>query len=254
MRVLLSIVLSVVFHALCAVCLVFAVDAFVDAPQDIEDVTLEVSELEFSFSEDDLADVALAASATAVESAHEFEKPQEASPVEISAPAFVHVPPEIGDIALPVPDDVPPEKMDLPEKRQRSEIERVDDSLDKAEESSQSGRKSVESEAVDANPPQAALQQAKVDVPPGLRKEIEPKYPKESRRKGEEGSVTLSLMIDASGKVTDAVVERSTGFARLDAAAKEAVLNARFKPAKANGRNVPATARITLDFKLKKRR
>lgn len=49
-----------------------------------------------------------------------------------------------------------------------------------------------------------------------------PEYPMTSRKRGEEGRVTILITIQ-SGRVTEASVERSSGFTRLDNAALQAV-------------------------------
>lgn len=52
---------------------------------------------------------------------------------------------------------------------------------------------------------------------------VMPKYPMESRRKRETGTVVLSLVVGSSGSVEQISVSRSSGFERLDKAALEAV-------------------------------
>jgi protein TonB len=58
-----------------------------------------------------------------------------------------------------------------------------------------------------------------------------PPYPPVSRRLGEEGTVTLRFDIGVDGKVADSSVEQSSGFPRLDRAARDALATlCRFKP------------------------
>ena len=74
-----------------------------------------------------------------------------------------------------------------------------------------------------------------------------PPYPAAWRRAGEAGTVRLRLSIDPNGRVVDSRVERSSGFRRLDEAAREAGLACKFKPATgADGR--PAPAEVPLDY------
>lgn len=56
-----------------------------------------------------------------------------------------------------------------------------------------------------------------------------PEYPLISRRQGEEGEVRLFLHIGMDGRVTEATVDRSSGFARLDRAALDFFRAAQFR-------------------------
>ncbi|MGB1220349.1 MAG: energy transducer TonB [Alcanivoracaceae bacterium] len=69
----------------------------------------------------------------------------------------------------------------------------------------------------------------KVDA--SARQNPPPVYPSTSRRRGEEGTVVLAIHIDARGRVTAARVARSSGHARLDRVALEAVRHWRYQPA-----------------------
>ncbi len=58
---------------------------------------------------------------------------------------------------------------------------------------------------------------------------VEPSYPPASRRAGEEGTVRLKVLVDEKGRPKDVAIATSSGFARLDQAAIEAVRKWRFK-------------------------
>jgi protein TonB len=77
-----------------------------------------------------------------------------------------------------------------------------------------------------------------------------PEYPSASRRANETGTVLLSFLIDQSGKVIDSKVERSSGFRRLDEAAKAGLGLCKFRPATVNGAPVQAWARIEYVWRL----
>ncbi|WP_424810984.1 energy transducer TonB [Roseococcus sp. YIM B11640] len=77
-----------------------------------------------------------------------------------------------------------------------------------------------------------------------------PAYPEPSRLANEQGSVAVDLTVNAEGRVTSAVVARSSGFPRLDAAALRAVEQWRFRPATADGMAVPGAIRTTVHFRL----
>jgi len=80
-----------------------------------------------------------------------------------------------------------------------------------------------------------------------------PKYPPESKRSGEEGLVVLRVLINELGRAARIDVERSSGYARLDAAARAAVERALFKPYVENGVPRMALATIPVEFTWKSR-
>mgnify|MGYP003584106780 CR=1 FL=1 len=61
------------------------------------------------------------------------------------------------------------------------------------------------------------------------------RYPSMSQRLGEEGVVLLDVKVSAEGSPVDVRVKKSSGFDRLDQAAREAILRCRFVPGKVNG-------------------
>lgn len=81
---------------------------------------------------------------------------------------------------------------------------------------------------------------------------IYPVYPESSRRNGEQGTVELAFTVLPSGKATDILVTRSSGFPPLDDAAIRAVRRARFKPATQNGVPVECKVLQPFDFHLEK--
>jgi protein TonB len=73
-------------------------------------------------------------------------------------------------------------------------------------------------------------------------------YPRESTRKRERGTVLLRVMVDALGHPSQIQVERSSGFDRLDNAARDAVAQALFRPHEVNGVAQPAQVLIPIEF------
>jgi TonB family protein len=63
----------------------------------------------------------------------------------------------------------------------------------------------------------------------------QPVYPKESRRHGHDGIVSLLVLVDVDGTVKDQRVLVSTGYAELDAAALEVTKSWRLQPGTVNG-------------------
>lgn len=79
---------------------------------------------------------------------------------------------------------------------------------------------------------------------------IHPKYPMTSRRRGEHGRVILDVLVSKEGQATTVTFVSSSGFKDLDGAAKDAIMQAKFKPGERNGKAVEAAARMTILFQL----
>jgi len=77
-----------------------------------------------------------------------------------------------------------------------------------------------------------------------------PAYPAASLRANETGTVRLSFLIDTNGKVMDSKVERSSGFRRLDEAARAGLSLCKFRPATLNGKPERTWGRIEYVWKL----
>ena len=75
-----------------------------------------------------------------------------------------------------------------------------------------------------------------------------PVYPAESKRKRERGTCVLRVMVDSNGRPAQIQVERSSGYERLDSAAREAVEHALFQPYEVNGIAQPAQVLIPIEF------
>jgi len=75
-----------------------------------------------------------------------------------------------------------------------------------------------------------------------------PVYPKESQRRREHGTVVLRVLVDTEGRPAQIQVERSSGFERLDSAARDAVAKFRFRPYEVNGIAQPAQVLIPIGF------
>ena len=75
-----------------------------------------------------------------------------------------------------------------------------------------------------------------------------PVYPRESNRRRESGTVVLRVLVDPAGHPAQIQVERSSGFDRLDVAAREAVQKALFRPHEVNGVAQAAQVLIPIEF------
>ncbi len=77
-----------------------------------------------------------------------------------------------------------------------------------------------------------------------------PYYPLASKRLNEQGKAILRVELNEEGKVSKAIVKKSSGFARLDDAALAAVKSWRCKPAMQKGVAVTAAALQSFNFSL----
>jgi protein TonB len=77
-----------------------------------------------------------------------------------------------------------------------------------------------------------------------------PEYPVNSRRLEEEGTVALRFLVGLDGKVLQAEVVKSSGFRRLDEAARAGLAKCQFKPATVNGQPEQAWATMSYTWRL----
>lgn len=100
--------------------------------------------------------------------------------------------------------------------------------------------------------PTPAPARAPVRTPPVVDANAceKPTYPAVSLRAQESGIVLLAFLIDVDGSAVESKVERSTGFRRLDEAARKALALCRFKPATIDGKPERAWAKIEYEWKI----
>jgi protein TonB len=106
-----------------------------------------------------------------------------------------------------------------------------------------------------APPPPPAAPQEDRSVPKQVSaveyvREPIPRYPPQSRRLREQGLVVLRVVIDERGAASSIEIETSSGHARLDDAACEAVLRAAFRPYVEDGEPRRALVLIPIEFAL----
>lgn len=77
-----------------------------------------------------------------------------------------------------------------------------------------------------------------------------PEYPAASKRLEEEGTVLLRFMIDEGGKVIESRVDKSSGYTRLDEAARVALSQCQFKPGTADGKPERSWASLKYTWRL----
>jgi periplasmic protein TonB len=88
------------------------------------------------------------------------------------------------------------------------------------------------------------------ELPRKLASNVAPQYPVEAYRNGHAGVVYLLVDIDANGSVSKATLHRSSGFMSLDAAARTAVLQWRFRPGVLDKNNVACRAVVPVRFRI----
>ena len=91
-----------------------------------------------------------------------------------------------------------------------------------------------------------------VHVPPVVDAKAcdKPQYPPASLRAQETGIVLVAFLIDVNGTVLESKVERSSGYRRLDEAARQALSLCKFKPATTDGKPERAWAKIEYQWKM----
>lgn len=102
-----------------------------------------------------------------------------------------------------------------------------------------------------AAPPKPAAPAEGGDLSAKMLSFTAPSYPMESRRAKEEGTVALSLLLGTDGRVAEISVASSSGFARLDKAALEAVRKWRWAPIMRNGEAVQVRGTVKIPFIIK---
>jgi protein TonB len=76
-----------------------------------------------------------------------------------------------------------------------------------------------------------------------------PPYPKRAERNGWEGTVLLSLSINANGAVEKVGIAKTSGYELLDHQARKSVSAWRFKPARRNGMAIAVTVQQPIVFR-----
>jgi len=77
-----------------------------------------------------------------------------------------------------------------------------------------------------------------------------PRYPRAARRRGAQGTVVLSVYVDAQGRVANLWVFESSGYRVLDSSALEAVKKWSFEPGKKGDTKVAMWVNVPVRFEL----
>ena len=105
--------------------------------------------------------------------------------------------------------------------------------------------------AQDAKPAPARASDALANLNTRLISADPPRYPVESRRLREMGTVVLMVVVDEGGRVRDSSIATSSGVERLDKAALNAVRRWRWSPTIVDGRPSQVRGLVRIPFELK---
>ncbi len=79
---------------------------------------------------------------------------------------------------------------------------------------------------------------------------VRPEYPPASLRAQEAGTVSLAFLVGTDGAVLESRIDKSTGYRRLDEAARRALGRCKFRPAYSDGKPQQAWAHIEYEWRL----
>lgn len=132
-----------------------------------------------------------------------------------------------------------------------SEPQRIEESQPRDTAADSAESRSVPQAASEATPPQ---RDAAAITPPGFNaaylRNPPPRYPLVARRNGEQGTVTLRVLVTREGVPASVSVERTSGSGHLDSAALETVKTWRFVPARQGKQPIEAWVLVPIVFRL----
>lgn len=163
------------------------------------------------------------------------------APEPTSAPEGLEAKGSVGEVPLPVPDEL-------------AEADTISDAVGTGSEGFGEGTEIIVEENIEVTEEAAPWEEVSFDVEysekPVVVHEERPVYPDIARDSKVEGDVVLLVYIDEQGKVRNAVVQASPGLPALDEAAKKAAMKCTFKPAKQQGVPVGVWYSIVMQFRL----
>lgn len=75
-------------------------------------------------------------------------------------------------------------------------------------------------------------------------------YPKASLMNEEQGTVSMSFLVNADGTVADSKLEKTSGFKNLDKAAMKSIAGCKFKPGTKDGAPAQTWTKVDYAWKL----
>jgi protein TonB len=112
------------------------------------------------------------------------------------------------------------------------------------------GLESAASALVGETATQQVMTADSVDNKPAPRRQVQPDFPESARRRGVEGFVKLSILIEAHGSVTKAKVLEAEPSGVFEESALSAVRQWEFNPPTYQGKPVSMWAEQTMRFRL----
>ena len=126
-------------------------------------------------------------------------------------------------------------------------------------EAAQSSAASIaETGAAEAVPDAPSVKEVETALKPGVLRSAYPRYqvngpphyPRLARKRGQEGTVILQVLVNSQGRVDELEIELSSGFALLDRAAATAVRKWVFEPGQLGEEKVQMRVRVPVTFRL----
>lgn len=102
-----------------------------------------------------------------------------------------------------------------------------------------------------AQPAQATAQKVDQHALVEFASCAKPHYPEADLKAKHQGTVDLSFLVGADGKIKENKVAKSSGHAGLDEAARSAIAKCSFTPALAGGKPVPSWTKVSYVWELK---
>ena len=197
----------------------------------------------------------------------EVESAEPPPPVDLKPPELAAIvdppppdlpPPEfpLSKIELPPPQEPPPPAVPkpVPKPEPKPAAKPQPKPPEARPQRDQAGSPNVGPTPVEGNPqgaPQAVAGPRTVSVSQiGYLVPPNPVYPNRARRSGEQGTVTVRVLVDTAGRPTQAALQRSSGYPSLDDAALSAVRAAQFRPYAEHGIAQAVWVLIPINFKL----
>jgi len=181
------------------------------------------------------------------------------------APAIPHEPPpkkqqhpvqkksEPREVAKPsIPTPAPPPVLALPQPSPQAPVTEPSFTVPPREEKAPPSASEVAT-VRPAPAPEAAPAPPKVTPPrsdAAYLQNPQPRYPMSARRRGEQGTVVLKVLVTAEGLAGSVSVQSSSGSPALDQAALDAVKNWKFVPARQGTQSVEGWHLVPIVFKL----
>jgi protein TonB len=153
-----------------------------------------------------------------------------------------------------------PKSTHIAEKKSKPVVEDSVSSYEQAEEVNPATDKAAKVKNIDTQAEPQAAQEAAGTIMPGTvqlaypryQLNTPPAYPGLSRKRGQEGTVILQVLVNREGGVDKLKIDVSSKFSLLDSAALTAVKKWSFEPGKRGEQKVPMWVRVPVTFKLKK--